>query len=72
MAMTFQLLDACSGHVAGVAANNPLTADYKDHLRKYAPILASYGLNEAAEYLQMWANGGIKPAPLLDISACPG
>ena len=58
--------------VAGVAENNELAQDYKDHLKKYVPTLRSYGLNDAAQYFEDWVDGVLELAPLLDVSACPG
>ena len=40
--------------VAGIAENNELAQDYRDHLKKYVPALRSYGLNDAAQYYEDW------------------
>lgn len=57
---------------AGLAEKNPLTAEFKDHLRKYVPTLRSYGLTAAADYYHDWVQDRLTGAPLLDISALLG
>jgi hypothetical protein len=55
--------------VAGIAENNELAQDYRDHLKKYVPALRSYGLNDAAQYYEDWVEGVLELAPLLDVAA---
>ena len=50
-------------------ARNLIPDDYKDHLKKFAPVLRSYGLDRAADYLLSWSQGNLDQKPLLDISA---
>ena len=53
----------------GVAPNNDIGNEYKDHIRKFVPVLKSYNLDLAADHLRLWVDGALKPAPLLDVSA---
>lgn len=53
----------------GVAPLNELSEEYKDHVRRFCPILESYRLNHAASHLKQWVNGELQLAPLLDTSA---
>ena len=53
----------------GIAPNNDLSQEYRDHIKKFCPILVSYNLREAADHLQKWVDGELQLAPLLDTSA---
>ena len=64
------ILRGCSR--TGLGEKNPLSPEYRDHLRKYVPTLRSYGLQAAADFYQTWADGNLVPSPLLDTSAWLG
>ena len=53
----------------GTAERNPLSEETRDHYRKRIPILRSYGLATAANYLDDWITDQLELAPLLDVSA---
>ena len=57
---------------AGTAPDPPISDDYRNHLRKYIPVLRSYKLNDTAAFFQEWVDDELKPAPLLDVSALLG
>lgn len=57
------------GSLSGVAEKNEISSDYKDHLRKFCPILESYNLHQTAAFFTDWTNEELLLAPLLDVSA---
>ena len=52
-----------------MAEKRAVPQDYMDHVKKHVPILHSFGLSRAADYLEKWADRTLELAPPLDISA---
>ena len=57
-----------------MAEKRDIGDDYRDHIKKYLPMMhdPSFGLHQAADYLQNYVNGTLPLAPLVDVDATPG
>ena len=57
------------GLPAGVAARNTIAEDFKQQILKHLPIMRSYGLTDAADYMESWVLGTMPLEPLLEVRA---
>ena len=55
--------------LAGVAARNELTLDFKKEVQKHLPAMQELNLHAAADYMQAWITDALPLQPLLDVSA---
>ena len=53
----------------GVVPQKPVERAFKEQIEKYAPVLESYQLHRAAQYLRMLCDGALALEPLLKVSA---
>lgn len=55
--------------LAGVAARNELTLDFKKEAQKHLPAMRELNLHEGADYLLAWITDALPLQPLLEVSA---
>lgn len=55
--------------LGGIADRNPISEEFKQQVLKHVPTMRSYGLSDAAEYLEKWVCGRMELEPLLDVTA---
>lgn len=55
--------------MSGLAENNPIADNYRNHVLSFLPLLRSYKQTRAADHLENWVNGTLELAPLLEVSA---
>ncbi len=69
---SFQCFDQCWQFLpllAGVAARNDLTLDFKKEVQKHLPAMRELNLTEAADYMEAWITDTLPLQPLLEVSA---
>ena len=57
-----------------MAARNPISAEYQEHVMKYLPAMREpeFNLSRAADYLESWLQGTLSLQPPLELSDCFG
>ncbi|CAK8999456.1 unnamed protein product [Durusdinium trenchii] len=53
-----------------MAARNPISAEYQEHVMKYLPAMwePEFNLSRAADYLESWLQGTLSLQPPLELS----